>query len=146
MVQMKQMHLPHWAARLVRNMLTSTGPTEVKILFMISLATRAVFSGNSGPWNIFSTPRAVYVNIFTEHGQYAFQQVPGLTCSVRLVVVNIDATEIDAAQPPPLYARWAPGPSDDGHSNSSPVHLSQMTHEETLHAGHGVSRAKMQID
>ena len=41
MVQMIQLHLPHRAARLVRDILTSTGPTEVTILFMIGLATRA---------------------------------------------------------------------------------------------------------
>jgi len=41
MVQMIQVHLPHRAARLVRDMLTSTGPTEVTILFMIGLTTRA---------------------------------------------------------------------------------------------------------
>jgi len=36
----------------------------------------------------------------------------------------------------PLQARWAPDPSNNGHSTSSPEHLSQMTHEETLHAGY----------
>jgi len=41
---------------------------------------------------------------------------------------NCDAT--------PLQAWWVPDPSNNSHSTSSPIHLSQMTHEETLHAGH----------
>jgi len=210
MVQMIQVHLPHRAARLVRDMLTSTGPTEVTMLFMIGLTTRACLLWQFRSLEHLLNPSRRVRQHFTEHGQYALEQVPGLSCSVRLVVVNIEATEIDAAQPPldannddngdnddvhdrtsdgaldlivdsrpgpdtvsqtsvhdnatiathhrpslpattlpvgsrasarqtrdatPLHARWAPGPSDDGHSNSSPVHLSQMTHEKRLHAG-----------
>ena len=41
MVQMVQAHLQHWAAQLVCDMLTWTGPTEITMLFMIGLATRA---------------------------------------------------------------------------------------------------------
>jgi len=183
---------------------------------MIGLATRACLLWQFRSLEHLLNPSSRLRQHFTEHGQYALQQVPGLSCSIRLVVVNTEATEIDASQQPlddnnddngdnddvndrtsdgalddltfdshpgldtvsrssvhdnatiathnrpslpattlpvltargsrasarqtrdatPLQARWAPDPSDNGHSTSSPLHLSQMTHEETLHAGH----------
>jgi len=70
------------------------------MLFMIGLATRACLL-----WEFRSLDHLLNTSPrlrphFTEHGQYALQQVPGLSCSIRLVVVNTEATEIDAAQRP----------------------------------------------
>jgi len=100
MVQMVQTHLPHRAAQLVRDMLTWMGPTETTMLFMIGLATRACLLWQFRSLDHLLNPSPRLRPHFTEHGQYALQQVPGLSCSIRLVVVNTEATENDAAQRP----------------------------------------------
>ena len=91
---MVQANLLHRAAQLVRDMLTWTGPTEVTML----LATRACLLWQFRSLEHFLNPSPRLRHHFTEHGQYALQQVPGLSYSIRLVVVNIEAIEIDAAQ------------------------------------------------
>ena len=97
----------------------TTGLTEVTMLFMIGLATRAWLLWQFRSLEHLLNPSRCVRQHFTEHGQYALRQVPGLSCSVRLVVVNIEVTEIDAAQPPLDANNDDNGDNDDVHDRTS---------------------------
>jgi len=132
MVQMIQAHLLHRAARRVRDMLTSTGPTEVTLLFMIGLATRACLLWQFRSSEHLLNPSPRLHQHFTEHGQYALKQVPGLSCSIRLVVVNIDAIEIDAAQRPLDANNDDSGDIDDVNDRTSDGALADLIVDSRL--------------